>query len=301
MGGIPVAADLVAMGNPGGTPASTQACWTVSFDLANTTMTFDLGGDADGIWSGVPNADSFGWGVDFTNAGTSGGFVGTGPIIAGNCPIGGITNPQRGFQTSFGGVPGATDSTGLGTNDFFWIDTDLIGTGLFGGCFFFGGCTPPGTTGPAANPYASFYMQLFGRKGGPQPVGTSYCSSLLNATGSAAVLTASASDRTNDLVLTSQPVPNTIGQFFYGPMMLLGTQSLGDGLRCVGGMTTRLLPFIRAGMMTQADNSAVFTVNYTAPYASGLTGTQHFQHWFREPAGTSVSGSNSSTGISIAF
>ena len=46
-------------------------------------------------------------------------------------------------------------------------------------------------------------------------------------------------------------------------------------------------------------NTAIFTVNYTAPYASGFTGNRNFQHWFRDPA--AATGSNTSDAITIAF
>ncbi|MFT5052859.1 MAG: hypothetical protein ACI8QZ_004297, partial [Chlamydiales bacterium] len=129
-------------------------------------------------------------------------------------------------------------------------------------------------------------------------VGTSFCSSLPNSTGSPALLTATGSPNSS-LVFTSQPVPNTTGQFFYGPMMLAGAP-FGDGLICAGGMTQRMLPFISAGMMMQAPNIAVFTVSYSAPYATGLLGTQHFQHWFRSGLATGA-GYNTSDGLQITF
>ena len=122
---------------------------------------------------------------------------------------------------------------------------------------------------------------------------------LPNATGSEALLSATG-DPNSSLTLTSTPVPNGTGQFFYGPMMLAGTQPLGDGIRCVGGMTTRMLPFVNAGMMMQPLNTAIFSVNYTAPYAAGLTGTLYFQHWFRSTLATGT-GSNTSSALEITF
>ena len=126
-----------------------------------------------------------------------------------------------------------------------------------------------------------------------------YCPSLPNATGSPAVLSFSG-DPSSSLVLTSAPVPNTSGQFFFGPMMLSGGSTLGDGVRCVGGVTTRLLPIVVAGMMMQPPNTATLTVNYTAPYAAGLTGRKYFQHWFRSGLDTGT-GSNASSGLEISF
>ena len=127
----------------------------------------------------------------------------------------------------------------------------------------------------------------------------SYCVSTPNASGGAAVLTCTGAPNSS-LELTSTPVPNTTGQFFFGPMMLAGGSALGDGARCVGGSLTRILPFVNAGMMMQLANTATIAVNYTAPYASGLTGTKYFQHWFRSGLSTGT-GSNTSDALEISF
>ena len=296
--GVNAVAGFIGNGLPAGTPTGGQGCWIIAFDLANTTVTFTLNGDATGSWDNDTNTDSFGWLGSYPQA--SGGN-GTGPIIAGNCAGGGaISIPPAGEGTKFAGSPGATNATGLGTNDFFWIDANdggVLTPNANGGCFFFGGCNTQ--TGPGANPWASYWMQMFGTDGA-DGIGTKYCSSRINESGGRAILTTEGTNPNTDLVFVSTPVPNTTGQFFYGPMMLGGALNLGDGLRCVGGMTTRLLPFINAGMMMQLPNTATFTVNYTAPYAAGLTGNQNFQHWFR--SGTAAgTGSNTSDAVSIDF
>lgn len=299
-GGI-LSAAFFGTGLPGGTPASAQGCWTVSFDLSNTSLTWCMRGDGDGTWNNQANIDSFGWALTFDNAVGGAGGNGTGPFISGNCPspISGATTPKQGAGTKWDGVPGASDATGLGTNDFFWIDSNFVIVNANGGCFFFGGCNF--ATGPAANPYGSFWLQMFGEKDGdPCPIGTQYCSSRINASGGPALITATALDSNADLQFQSSPVPNATGQFFYGPMMLGGMGNLGDGLRCVGGMTTRMLPFVTAGMMMQPPNGVIFNVNYTAPYATGLTGRKYFQHWFRSTL-TTGTGSNTSDGIQIDF
>ena len=127
----------------------------------------------------------------------------------------------------------------------------------------------------------------------------SFCASNPNATGFPALITCEGDPNLN-LTLTASPVPNTVGQFFFGPMMLSGSASLGDGLRCVGGASTRILPLVTAGMMMQAPNAAALSLDYTAPYAAGLSGTQHFQFWFRSGLQTGT-GSNTSDGVSITF
>ena len=124
------------------------------------------------------------------------------------------------------------------------------------------------------------------------------CNSVPNSTGSVAEIRCVGLP-SSSLVLISEPVPNTIGQFFYGSMMLAGTP-FGDGILCVGGMTQRILPFIHAGMMMQWQNRAALTVDYAAPYAAGLTGTKYFQHWFRSGL-TTGSGFNTSSSIAVTF
>lgn len=292
----PTLLSFVTSGLPAGTAAGGFACWTIAFDLSGSSMEFTLPGDADGVYDGDPGLDSFGWGMRFLNVSGPASAHLTGVSLAGQCPPGGPgtpTTPQQGFGTTFGGVPGAPDATGLGSDDLFWFDAAGFGPGLNGVCVNYGPCG-----GFAANPYASFYLQLFGTPQGDAPIGTPYCSSGPNATGSAARISAEGTDPNADLVLVSTPVPDSSGQFFYGPMMLGGV-AFGDGLLCVGGMTTRLLPLVNAGMMMQAPNTAALALDYSAPYASGLTGTVNFQHWFRSTLpGT---GFDTSDAISVTF
>ena len=134
--------------------------------------------------------------------------------------------------------------------------------------------------------------------GGPPCI--TVCTSVANATGLPATLSCSGSP-SSSLVLTSSPVPETAGIFFYGPMMLgMTVGTLGDGVRCVGGGVTRMYPQIVAGMMMQLPNTSSLTVNYSMPYSVGLTGTKYFQHWFRSGLSTGA-GSNSSDALEITF
>lgn len=305
--GVTEVASFVSTGLAAGTAAGGEGCWTLAFDLSGTSSSFVLRGDGDGRFDDRMEADSFGWGLAFPNAVSGAMGNGTGPIIAGNCPAGGVaggtTSPQHGFQTKFGGNPGQTDSTGLGTSDFFWLEAPGLLGATNGGCFFFGamgnGCTDPSVVGSAKNPFSSYYLQLFGQDGG-EFLGTKFCSSVPNATGLPASLSVAGSDPHADLVLRSSPVPRTLGQFFYGPAVLSGVpMGLGSGTRCVGGMTVRMLPFVTTGSQSfTPQRTAVLTLSYTAPYAAGLTGTKYFQHWFREPGGMT---SNSSDAIGITF
>ena len=296
---VAAVAGFIATGLPSGGATGAINCWILSFDLSNTTLTFSMAADGDGAFDNDANIDSFGWLAQYpTN--TAGQTIG--PLINGNCAGtgGAVSNPPMGFGTAFAGTPGASNATGLGTSDFFWIDDNggALALNANGGCFFFGGCN--NQLGGAANPWGGFWMQIFGEDGGGDTPGTPFCSSLVNDSGGAAVLSTTGTDANADLGLVSTPVPNTLGQFFYGPMALPGTAMLGDGLLCVGGMVTRLTPFVNAGMMMQLPNTASFTLDYTAPYAAGLTGDRHFQHWFRSGLATGT-GSNASSAVSVTF
>jgi len=303
MGGADVVAGFSGTGLFGGSPSSSQGCWIASFDLSNTTTTFVLNGDADRTWDGIANSDSFGWGLEMTNSIDGPAGNGTGPLVSGKCPIGGVTLPQRGFGTKFGGTPGRTDATGLGTSDFFWIDSAALGTSMSpnGGCFFFGGCGDPFFA--QSNPYASFWLQLFGSKGdGPgDRVGTPYCSSTTNASGSRAIMGAFG-EPAADLSLSVTGLPNSTGQLFFGTMGFTspGMAMLGDGPLCAAMGIVRINPFLSAGMMMNPANAISFTLNYTAPYAASFTGTRYFQHWFRSTLSTGT-GSNGSSGIRVDF
>jgi len=190
----------------------------------------------------------------------------------------------------------------------YWLEVVNETTGDADDIWFWatGGIDPDGIAGHAAadqvgGPAWTFHeddlaMRICGKPGMPC---VSYCASVPNATGSAAVMTCSG-DPNSSLVLTSNPVPNTTGQFFFGSTMLAGGSSLGDGLRCVGGPTTRIRPFVGAGMMMQAPNTATLALDYAAPYASGLQFTRYFQYWYRSGLSTG-SGSNTSNAIGITF
>ena len=295
--GVTAVAGFIATGLPSGSATGGLNCWVISFDLSNTTLTFLLAADGDGTFDDEPNLDSFGWLPNYPT--TTAGLM-IGPVVSGNCAGtgGAVSSPPQGFGTAFAGVPGASNATGLGTDDFFWAGGGPPGpVPSNGGCFFFGGCN--NQLGVAANPWGGFWLQLFGGRGEADRPGTKFCSSLPNVSGERAQISAEGAPDAS-LVLTASPVPNTLGQFFYGPMALPGTTVLGDGLLCVGGMLTRLTPFVTAGMMMQLPNTATFVADYTATYAAGLVGTQHFQHWFRSGIANGT-GSNSSDAISISF
>ena len=121
VGAVEPIAGFLATALPTGSSTGGVNCWIIVFDLSNTTMAFSMAADGDGVFDDNPNIDSFGWLGNYpTN--TAGQAIG--PIISGNCAgVGGlVSDPPQGFGTAFAGIPGASNATGLGTDDFFWID-----------------------------------------------------------------------------------------------------------------------------------------------------------------------------------
>ena len=129
-------------------------------------------------------------------------------------------------------------------------------------------------------------------------LGTKYCSSNANSTGSPADISASgsASSSAGDLTLTSAPIPNESSIFFHGP----NTQEVpfGDGFLCVEGN-------IRRGNVVPSSgtNSASYTYDNSGArtdLSAYIGTTRHFQNWYRDPgAGGGGSGFNTSNAISI--
>ena len=251
-------------------------CWIVTFDLKGTSFEFVLDGDADGTFDGTTALDNFGWTIHLDDLG-AGGF--NGPLLNGdpnNFPYGDGTYYQS---------PGATLSTGLGTQDHFWID-DTSGA-VPNGCYWFLGY-------PAGNPFASFWLELGGDNGGDD-LGTKYCATNANSTGAPADISATGGSAAGgDITLTSAPVPNQPSIFFHGPNA--ANAPFGNGIRCVGGQ------LVRGAVTVGAGNSASYTYDNSDEKHSLLAFVgqlRHFQHWFRDPAagGTAFNLSNALMGI----
>ncbi len=135
--------------------------------------------------------------------------------------------------------------------------------------------------------------------GGDTGIGTNYCASTANSSGGAAVMSASgsASVAANDLVLIAQPLPaGTNGIFFYGPNQI--QVPFGNGVRCVGGLTTRRT-------IEQADGMGVIQHaldNTIAPPQGTIVpgATFNFQSWFRDSMGGGAQ-FNLSDGLEVTF
>lgn len=155
---------------PGGTPQGSQGCWMVNVDLTDTTYTFGLGGNVDGVWDNVPSVDHFGWTWTQTTppVGSNGG-----PLIAGD-PLAqfnsscGVVNPSGPGGSTWTGVtpsgqgagtdhPGWGFSAGPGTG--IGSDLDQVAYDGISSCYWFGGY------GAAQNPMAALYLKLWGQPG----------------------------------------------------------------------------------------------------------------------------------------
>jgi hypothetical protein len=114
--------------------------------------------------------------------------------------------------------------------------------------------------------------------------GTRYCTGAPNSVGSGAVI-GSLGERSlaaNNFHLTATALPpNQFGMFYLG---LTGIElPFGDGFRCIGGATSRILPPVTS----DANGFATARVDFTLPHggliAAGIP--VRYQYWYRDPAG----------------
>jgi hypothetical protein len=131
---------------------------------------------------------------------------------------------------------------------------------------------------------------------------TAYCTSAPNSVGAGAQIgyAGSASLAANDLVLSVSGCPGSKpGLFFYGPDQV--SLPSGDGLRCVGGATTRL-----AVLATDPQGAGNLALDLQSPPFTSGTGvvfsgdTRNFQFWYRDSV-ASAAGFNFSNGLSVTF
>jgi hypothetical protein len=290
---------------PGGTATGSQGCWIITFDLANTTLAFNLGGDCDGVYDNVASTDSFGW--SWTQSIPTTGSA-AGPLLAGD--------PLGLFNASCGGVGGGTTfvgaaagpGSGIGNPDQFEAAGSLVG------CFWFGGYS-------AANPYSSFYLQLQGDQGNATAsnTGNAYCfgdgtgatcpcvafgqpgEGCLNTTGTnGAKMTASGnaylSADTFQLDIVGVP-GNKPGLLLRGINQI--GNPVGDGILCTAGQSARSqVQVTNAGATT-------FTTFQLQPFgATAFPGGQatNYQFWYRDPSNTcSGAGFNFSNGWTVTY
>ena len=128
-----------------------------------------------------------------------------------------------------------------------------------------------------------------------------YCTAAVNSIGEAATIEALGSPVASEenVFLRSRGLPAGVpGLFYFGPSQIQST--FGDGFRCVGGMTQRILPAALA--MGPAPSTAQRELNFDAPYASAITpgANLNFQLWYRDPM-AGMSGFNLSDATNVTF
>ncbi len=133
-------------------------------------------------------------------------------------------------------------------------------------------------------------------------VGGNYCTSAVNSTGSASIISSFGSSSIAQNNLGFRAGPMAVGEpgiFYYGPDQIM--VPFGDGNRCVGGSAgtiVRMFPFAQADgageMSYVVDNTAAVHVQIV-PGA-----TLNVQAWFRDPA-AGMSGFNLSDGLEVTF
>ena len=253
-----------------GLPASngtTQACWTVTFDLTATSATFHLASTA-----GSGDTNAFGWSFQVDHLPS--GPLTDGPILAGGVKTGAsyadcsgtdatrwdngtasVAYPGNVVQT--GNFPAAQEEgTGMLTQDAFRIDSPS---------------TPYTCAVLGGNPLASVHLELYSGSGIDEGIGQPMCFPGQNgviacpcgnqptnpgagcnnsgqgqpATGGAILKatspTGSASVSNDQVVLTATFVrTNTTSLFLQGNGLIAAGAVFGDGVRCIAGQLLRL-------------------------------------------------------------
>ncbi len=132
-----------------------------------------------------------------------------------------------------------------------------------------------------------------------EPLGLTYCTSTPNSSGNPAELTASGSvlraDEDVELFVGSAAA-GVPGLLFFGPNAV--QVPFGDGFRCVGGQTTRVLPLL----VVDPTGNGSRRLNFNAPYAANLVAgsAARFQYWFRDQAAMGA-GFNLTDGVELTL
>ncbi len=296
---------LILSGLPGASSPGQAECWTAEI-LLDDAGAFDLAADCDGVYSGG-GLDDFGWSFSILESGEHG--LG-GPLLAGRTNPGCVQNPAEicwyGEGTVFAN-PAAPAGTGLGQQHAL----EFHSGGAYAGCYTSWHCSTP-------DPHAGLYLTLYSPDCTPLP-GDPYCGGdgsaapcpcgnassqpsqgCVNSTGSGLVLSAtgtrSLSSDTLRVWAENQPTSSALLLFHGTQQVNNGMGSpFGDGLRCVGGTTSRLgVRFPWAG--------------FVQPWGPGLAASAtagsslHYQIWYRDVKGSPCStGYNLSAALGIAW
>jgi hypothetical protein len=129
----------------------------------------------------------------------------------------------------------------------------------------------------SANPDSADISVLLGTRF----LGTSFCSSTVNSTGAASIISAigSASIADDDLQLYASNAPGGASALFYFGASEVSIP-FGNGIRCVAGSTRRM------PLVSEAAACFAYDVDMVAFGGRiGALGTTKFQCWHRDPAG----------------
>ena len=235
--------DLIGL--PGGGTGG-FGCWGIVIDLMGTSFEFKFQSDGDGTWDYNGALDTFGVSYEPINLTSSTAAVGMilsgGPVYLGS-----------GCDFGVGTVYNSTDPTGSAPAGTGYGSTDSFGlmqSGVYAGCFFFGGWP--------ANPWSSYELQLFTMDAGCNPcASTVICDGVGNPVACPCGNTGGGTDRgcantgtdgatlcvmddtvANFTILADNVAPGNGGIFLSGTAA--GGVAVFDGVTCTAGSTLRL-------------------------------------------------------------
>ena len=266
---------------------SATACWTVTIDLGappgGSGLAFTMAADGDGSYSSPADTNRFGWSIRSTAPWSE--QAATGPFFAGEPNISLYYDGTRWDDI----VDNAESGTGMGSAYAWRVEGGLTAPG----CYWFGSA------------FASFHLELYADACPGQPFMTPFCvgdspnsacpcgnasgyqqlSGCRNSLGVGGRLrgTGTPSIAGDTFVLSANPLPaSTTMLFFQGTQRQTAGTVLGDGLRCAGGVVTRL------GVKQAAGGAASFPdAGDPSIHAQGSVSaadTRTYQVWYRNSA-----------------
>lgn len=296
---------------PGATTTGAVACWTVTFTSGTASVCMQSGATAN---------DLFSWRIVQNNTivqtGSTFAFPLAGPLLCADPNLTAAGAGTYNIPPGTDGVTGLPCGTGLGTSDFYWVNTDGIpagGTpppacaaqGAGGtGCYFFGGYP--------ASPFASFYMQI-DANGGCSCDGSvvEYCTAKTASNGCVPDISSagvpSASQATGFVVTTSKVFKNKNGVHFYSTNGTQGVPFQG-GFLCMKQPIKRL-PVQNSGSSGPACGTDTASGSFVTDFNTVIAGGTNpalvagalvaIQAWYRDPASPSTTGLSEARSFTI--
>lgn len=271
---VPTAAFTVS-GLPASTTAGIQACWLVDLDLCAASLSFNMQGDADQVYTGSTTGvgDTFGWSFQLITAAPN---AGDGFIIAGGKMVSGSPQTCSGsdgtvFDTgSVSSVyPANSDAINLACGTLAAGATPEAGSGMTAqdrwriensaptadGCYWFGGTIvgnfhlqlySGSVNVPSSSPMVAFCDP--GTSGvincpcSNPPAGSGRGCDNSAATGGASISASGSASLAGDTLVfvTAGQRPTGTTILLQGNNPLVVGAAFGQGVRCVGGTLKRL-------------------------------------------------------------